>query len=73
MDNDKPDKDENKKPENPLDELKKQLEGIFGGKPVKLEFGSFPPPPEADSGFRNAPQQDDDSEEVLRRIREFSM
>ena len=70
MDEEKQHRDGDKKPENPLDELKKQLEGIFGGKPVKVEFG---PPP---FGARPEPapaEADDGSEETLRRIREFSM
>lgn len=36
MDNEKPDKEEKTKNENPLEELKKQLEGIFGGNPLNL-------------------------------------
>lgn len=74
MDKDKThDNDDNKQNENPLDELKKQLEGLFGGKPVHVDF--VPPP----FGAMHEPQQEesqnveDDSEEVLKRIREFSM
>ena len=73
MDNEKTrDNDDNKKNENPLDELKKQLEGLFGGKPVKVDFMSSP--------FDAMPEdqqveseQEDDSDEILKRIREFSM
>jgi hypothetical protein len=74
MDKDKThDNDDNKQNENPLDELKKQLEGLFGGKPVHVDF--VPPP----FGAMHEPQQEesqnveDDSDEVLKRIREFSM
>ena len=63
-----PNEDDPKKPENPMEELKKHIEGLFGGKPVKVEFGPPPFQPEPQS----APQQDD-SEETLKRIREFSM
>ena len=74
MDNEKPDKEEKTKNENPLEELKKQLEGIFGGKPVKFEFGGpFGQPPEAETGAAAMPPQQDDSDEILKRIREFSM
>ena len=73
MDNDKPEK-ENPGAENggnPIDELKKQLEGLFGGKNVKFDFvpGGMPPEPQ-----QAAPQgaQEEDGE-ALKRISEFSM
>lgn len=74
MNTDKPENnpDEKPKPENPLEELKKQLEGIFGGKPVKVEFGEIPFGAQPGQGERPADPADD-SEEVLKRIREFSM
>lgn len=74
MNTDKPENnpDEKPKPENPLEELKKQLEGIFGGKPVKVEFGEIPFGAQSEQGERPADPADD-SEEVLKRIREFSM
>ncbi len=72
MDNDKPEKEEKPKNENPLDELKKQLEGLFGGKPVKVEFGGNPFM-SAHEQAAGTPPHEDESEEILKRIREFSM
>ncbi len=77
MDNGKtPDNDDNKNnnENNPIDDLKKQLEGLFGGKAVKLEFG--PPPFGVQHGGDDESQSDpkqDESDEILKRIREFSM
>ncbi len=72
-DNNRDDNEIKKENENPLDDLKKQLEGLFGGKPVKFEFAQNPfvSSPEQERGVQENTQ--DDSDEVLKRIREFSM
>ena len=65
----KDDKKEDSK--NPLEDLQKQLEKLFGGKPMKFEFAGAMPP-EAEEEPPQAPEQNND-EEVLERIRDFSM
>ena len=73
MDNDKPEK-ENPGAENggnPIDELKKQLEGLFGGKNVKFDFIPGGMPPEPQQAAPQGAQEEDD--EALKRISEFSM
>ena len=63
-------------PPNPMEELGKQLEKIFGGKNVRFEFapgGAFPPPPESAQGSPRPQQPPDDSDKALEKIRKFSM
>lgn len=75
MNTDKPtdDKPDNPSDSNPLEELKKQLEGILGkNKNVKFEFV---PPFGAVGDEQNAPQQPEKSksDEILGKIANFSM
>lgn len=58
-------------PENPLEDLQKQLEKLFGGKPLKFEFAGVPSP-DSDSNA-SAEQDSEDEERALSRIRNFSM
>lgn len=59
--------------ENPIEQLKRQLEGMFGGKNVKFEFNPGFQNMD-DENFSRAPQAaDDNGDEILRKIREFSM
>ena len=70
MDTEKDRKEEEKKesaPQNPLEDLRRNLEGLFGTKNVRFEF------PNAPMGEAPEPQEKDNSDEVLKRIREFSM
>lgn len=65
-DNDNIDKKDN---QNPLDDLRKQLEGLLGDKNVKFEFAPnfIPEPPEA-------PEIDDEKpSDILEKIKNFSM
>ena len=66
---DKKNSESENRPENPLDELKKQLDGIFGGKNIKFEFAPGINPSQGE----NTAKDEDESEEVLERIRNFSM
>jgi len=65
-------KEEEKKgqPSNPIDELRKNLEGLFGTKNVRFEFPNAPMGVVPESPAQEEP---DESDEVLKRIREFSM
>ncbi len=53
----------------PLEELKKQLDGIFGGKNIKFEFA---PEMNPDGGISPA-DDEDETAEALKRIKNFSM
>ena len=60
--------EEAKSPENPLEDLKRSLDKIFGGRAVRLEFPNSVPPRATDTR-----EEQDDGAETLKRIREFSM
>lgn len=61
----------NDNPANPLEDLQKQLEKLFGGKPLKFEFAGDPSSiSENDSGSE---RENEDEERALNRIRNFSM
>lgn len=61
----------NDNPANPLEDLQKQLEKLFGGKPLKFEFAGDPSSiSENDSGNE---RENEDEERALNRIRNFSM
>ncbi len=70
MDEEKDNQNKNNSDEkNPMEALRKQLEGLLGNKNVKFEFApqfaDMPPPP--------AEEQEDNGEEIIERIKNFSM
>ena len=69
-DKDKKDNEQNKDENNPLEQLRKQLEGIMGGKNVKFEFApNFMP----DMPQSEPEEDDDDGNDILEKIKNFSM
>ena len=56
---------------NPLEDLQKQLEKLFGGKPLKFEFAGDPMSDTPSSAERE--RDTEDEERALNRIRNFSM
>lgn len=65
------DKKNSENPENtPIESLKKQLESLFGGRAVNFEFAPNFDSPEPE---RKDERSEEDPDEALKRIREFSM
>ncbi len=63
-------------PANPIEELQKKLEDIFGGGRVKVKIPGFPGNPDFADPSAQIPPDDEGAEEnanTLKRIREFSM
>ncbi len=63
-------------PQNPLEELQKKLEGLFGNGRVQVKIPNFHGSPDISAPSDTPPDSDDGAEEnkaILKRIREFSM
>ncbi len=73
-DNKNNDSEKNNEQKNPLEDLRKQLEKLVGEKNVKFEFApQFGPPPMPEGADDDADDEHDKTENVLQKIRNFSM
>lgn len=77
LNSDKPEETPQKDtPQNPLEELQKKLEGLFGSGRVQVKIPNFHGSPDISAPSDTPPDSDDGAEEnkaILKRIREFSM